>query len=147
MANRQFNPLDIFRQLEQELRSSAVPHSAGFALFNPPIDMYETDDCLEVKMELAGVSSEKIAVTLSADDRILTIAGERTESKDAHSEKLRCFHLEIFYGAFEREVLLPGVMRFERDHIRASYRDGFLIVSLPKRVQAPTEKRTIPVSS
>ena len=147
MANRVFNPLDIFRQLEEELRQSTEVGSFGYPLFHPSLDMYETDDSLIIKVELAGVNPENIEVTLSADDSFLSISGERSESKLEHTEKLRCYNIEIFYGSFTREIVLPGNLRIDRENIRAVYKDGFLIATLPKCKQNASQKRSIQVTS
>jgi HSP20 family protein len=109
--------------------------------------MYETAESLVVKLELSGVKPDRINIELSADDRHLTIAGERIEGIEDHRDRLRCYHLEIYYGQFVREIALPGNLRLDRDRIQASYREGFLLVTLPKLPGEPIEKRTIPVTS
>lgn len=146
MASRDFNPLDLIRQIEQDFLRNAES-ALQIVQFQPHLDMFETADHLVIKMELAGVRPEKIHITLSADDRILTISGERYEPAHDHRDRLCCYHLEIFYGAFSRDIPLPGNVRFDRDNIKASYRDGFLLISLPKRSPSSNEKRTIEISS
>ena len=146
MASQDFNPFDMFRQLEQEIRTS--PGAAmREMMFHPGLDMYETDDSLVVKIELAGVKPDRINVELSADDAFLTVEGERQESQEDHQDRLRCYHLEIFYGKFRREIPIPGSIRLDREGIRAGYRDGFLLVTLPKREKATPEKRTITITN
>jgi HSP20 family protein len=140
MARRDFNPLDIILQLEADIRRSSDGAMRAL-LFQPSLDMYETDGALVVKMELAGVRPDRLSITLSADDRILTITGERTEPSTEHQDRIRCHHLEIYYGAFEREIRLPGSVQFDRDHITANYRDGFLTISLQKRAKNTNEKQ------
>ncbi|HLJ55546.1 MAG TPA: Hsp20/alpha crystallin family protein [Chthonomonadaceae bacterium] len=146
MSSRDFNPFDMFRQLEQELRSSSGSAIRGM-MFHPSVDMYETPDDLVVKLEVAGVRPDRINIELSADDRYLTVEGERAETQADHRDRVRCYHLEIYYGEFRREIALPGNLRIERDRIRASYRDGFLLITLPKRLGETAEKRTIPVTN
>ena len=146
MASRDFNPFDMFRQLEQDIRTSTGSVVRGM-MFHPGLDMYETSDSLMVKLELAGVQPERISIELSADDRYLTVEGERHEAHEDHRDRVRCYHLEIYYGKFQREIQLPGNLRLNRDAIHASYRDGFLIVTLPKLTGETVEKRTIPVTS
>lgn len=145
MATRDFNPFDLFRQLEEELLTS-TGRAMRVVMFHPRMDMYETAESLIIKMELAGVDPRRLNIELSADDRTLTVAGEREESQEDHRDRLRCCQLEIYYGKFEREILLPANLRLERDSIRAAYRDGFLVVTLPKRTAEVSEKRTIPVN-
>src|SRR5689334_9603080 len=126
MASRDFNPLDIFLQLETDILRSAEG-ALRSVLFQPSVDMYETETALVVKVELAGIRANKLNIILSADDRVLTIAGERLEPPAERRDRVRCYHLEIFFGIFEREIILPSNLRFDRDKISANYRDGFLV--------------------
>jgi HSP20 family molecular chaperone IbpA len=139
MASHKFDPLEFYLQLESDVRLSA----ARALQFSPAVDMYETKTALIVKMELAGIQPDRLNITLSADDRVLSVAGERREPAEEHEGRIRCYQLEIFFGTFARDIVLPTDMRFNRDNIKANYRDGFLIISLPKRA----EKRTIEISN
>ena len=144
MARREYNPLDVFLLLDSDMRRTAV--NAQRALqFQPAIDMYETASALVVEMELAGIVPERLRITLSADDRVLSVAGERREPQADHQERTRCYHLEIFFGQFERQIVLPSNVAFDRENITANYRDGFLIIALPKRAEPRHEKRVIEV--
>ena len=146
MASRDFNPLDIFLQLETDLLRGA--EGAIRALrFQPCVDMYETDTALMVKVELAGIRADKLSITLSSDDRTLIIAGERLEPNEERRDRIRCYHLEIFFGPFEREITLPANLRFDRDGIRANYRDGFLVISIPTLSEPPPTRRIIEINT
>jgi HSP20 family protein len=141
MASRKFDPLEVFLQLESDLRMSGG--SAVRAIqFRPSVDMYETEASLIVKMELPGVKPERVSIELSADDLRLAVFGDRREPPEEHEGRIRCYQLEIYFGSFVREIVLPPEMRFDRDRITASYRDGFLVISLPKRA----EKRRIEIN-
>lgn len=144
MASRHFNPFDIILQLESDMRRT-TREAVRAVMFHPGLDMYETEDALVIKMELAGVKPEQISVTLTADDRYLLIKGERAEQQNG-TPRLRCYQLEIYYGPFEREVALPTDIIVDREHISASYRDGFLLISLPKKTRTRNEKRVIEVN-
>lgn len=146
MASRDFNPFDLFRQLDQDLRTTSASGIARM-MFHPSLDMYETADNLVVKLELPGIRADRINIELSADDRTLTVAGERIEGVEDHRDRLRCYHLEIYYGQFVREIALPGNLRLDRERVQAAYRDGFLLITLPKLGGETIEKRTIQVTS
>jgi HSP20 family protein len=92
--------------------------------WRPPTDVYETDDSVIVKVEIAGMSEEDFAISLS--NRSLTIAGARRdpEYKQAYQQ------LEIPYGHFRTEVFLPYAVI--HDEISAQYENGFLKIVLPK---------------
>ncbi len=145
MAKRDFSHFDIFRQMEMEMQRFTEEALRG-VLFHPQADVYETAEALILKLELAGVRPEKLNITLSADDRTLTVSGIRGEPSDERRERIRCYQLEIFYGEFEREIALPAGVLFDRERITANYRNGFLVISLPKREKPVPEMRTIEIT-
>lgn len=144
MSRRDYSPLDLFIRLESELRQGRSDVSRILE-FHPRADVYETDSALYVKMEIAGVKPEALNITLSSDDRTLTVSGERYEPREEHQGRIRCHRLEIYFGAFEREIALPDDLRFNRDEVTASVRDGFLVITLPKREGPHPEKRSIAI--
>lgn len=154
MSNREHRDMDLLRQMESEMQRLADEALRGFfsdipapnRFWQPRVDMHETPDAVLVKMEIAGMKAERFRVWLSNDDRILTVSGERTESGEERVERVRCYQLEIYFGPFERQIVLPGDARVDRDGIVASYRDGILVVTLPKRVGATLEARSVPVT-
>jgi HSP20 family molecular chaperone IbpA len=108
--------------------------------------MHETPDEVVIKAEISGVKAERMSVVLSSDDRIVTISGDRTEEDAEREGRIRCFQLEITFGKFERQIMLPNDVRVDRDAISASCRDGFLVVRLPKRAARLPENRTVPIN-
>lgn len=144
MASREFNPWSLFLQLESDLRQSAG-EAFRSVMIQPGVDMYETEAALVVKMEMAGVRADSLNLTLSGDDRTLLVAGERVERAEERSGRIRCYRLEIYYGAFEREVSLPSDVLVDRENVKATYKDGMLVITLPKRQAEPPSKRVIPV--
>ncbi|MCW3059614.1 MAG: hypothetical protein JWQ02_1435 [Capsulimonas sp.] len=149
---------DIIRQMEREMQQLsdeafrgffAVPMGGAGRFWQPPVDIHETDTALLVKMELAGAKADDLQVSLSPDDRVLTISGARGETHLDREGRVRCHQLEIYFGPFERAVALPSSIPIERDNLKATYRDGFLIITLPKTPK-PKEKpqtRVIPISN
>jgi len=102
-------------------------------VWHPPTDVYEMDDDIMVKIEVAGVGAEEFAIQL--DGRVLTVSGRR----DDPVVKLACQQMEISYGAFRSQVELPCDVN--EDSATASYDNGFLYVTLPKA----QHKREVPV--
>jgi HSP20 family protein len=147
---------DIIRQMEREMQQWSdeafrgffdVPLGGAGRFWQPAVDIHETDGQIIVKMELAGARSEDLQVSLSADDRVLTVRGMRTEGQGDRERRVRCHQLEIYFGPFERAIGLPGVP-VDREKIAATYRDGFLQITLPKK-QVPENPptRVIPISA
>ncbi len=93
-------------------------------VWRPPTDMYETEESIVVRIEIAGMREQDISIAL--EDRILTIRGIRPDTSER-----RAFHqMEIPYGEFSTEVELPAPVVSEG--VEATYRDGFLHITLPK---------------
>lgn len=129
--------LDGIEQIEAEvdrLFDEVIPPRRWLPLrhiktWRPPTDVYETDDRVVVKVEIAGM--EKGDFSISLTDRNLTISGVRHDPlAEAEGLTLSYQQMEIRYGEFETEVYLPWAI-VEKE-IEATYEDGFLRVVLPK---------------
>jgi HSP20 family protein len=144
---------ELMRQMEQDMRrsdewlrrfmQSAMPPDK---FWEPLVDIYETRDALKIKIELAGVKPEDIHLEISGDGTALTVRGVRRD-EELESGGRTVFHqMEVYLGRFERTVPLPPRVHVDREAIQASFRDGFLLVTLPK-VTAPRPARTsIPIT-
>jgi HSP20 family protein len=95
--------------------------------WRPPTDVYETEDAIVVRVEIAGMQDEDFSIEL--DERILAIRGVRPLPGDPPER--RAYHqMEIRFGEFSSEVELPtAVLAAE---VKADYENGFLRVVLPK---------------
>jgi len=97
--------------------------------WRPPTDVYETNNCVVVKVEIAGVKESDFTISLS--DRNLIITGVRRDPvAEIQGSNLSYQQMEIRYGEFKTEVYLPWAI--VEDEIEATYEDGFLKVVLPK---------------
>lgn len=97
--------------------------------WRPPTDVYETDTCVVVNVEIAGMEEGDFTISLS--NRNLTITGVRHDPlAEAQGLTLSYQQMEIRYGDFETEVYLPWAI--VEEEIEATYEDGFLRVVLPK---------------
>jgi HSP20 family protein len=106
----------------------ALGQSAGMMdrSWAPLADMGETPDELIVYVDLPGLSEKDIRVAITGD--LLMIQGERP-LREANQEASH-YRRERWFGKFERTFALP--IPVEAGRIRATYRDGVLIVRLPK---------------
>jgi len=92
----------------------------------PVMDIEEDNDNVMVRAEIPGMKKEDIKV--SVRNNVLTISGERKQEKEM---KNKTYHrVERYYGKFSRTITLPSEV--ETDKIKASYKDGVLMVTLPK---------------
>ena len=105
-------------------------------VWHPPTDVYETDEHVVVKVEVAGINEDELNISLA--DRRLIIAGHRRDP----ASKLNYQNMEIHYGEFRTEVRMEWAL--DESGIEATYQDGFLFVRLPKakahRVQVKVRK-------
>ena len=127
MTNRQpdysgFNFFQVTMGSDREARWSGRPR-----VWRPPTDVYETDSHVTVKVEVAGVSSNNFVIRLHG--RELIISGHRHDP----ASKLSYQQMEISYGAFHTEVLLPCDV--DESQAIAEYENGFLDIFLPKAEQ------------
>jgi len=109
--------------------SSRKPPAMRFSprTWLPAIDVYETDKQVVVLVELAGVRAEEIEVLFERN--MLTLKGDRKDIKQGIRRTYS--QMEILWGPFEREVILPTNVDTER--IEAFYEGGILEIILPKR--------------
>jgi HSP20 family protein len=107
-------------------------HPQPSPVWTPAMDVYETVDALVIVLDLAGVDAEHTEVR--AEPHLLVVRGMRRErhARERPDEQRSYLALEIPYGRFERSVRLPAGL--DTSAARASYREGLLEITLPKRV-------------
>jgi HSP20 family protein len=92
--------------------------------WRPPTDVYETDEAVVVRVEIAGMRNGTFAISL--EDRLLLIRGTRADTPER-----RAYHqMEVPFGEFNTTVDLPVSVQTEQ--VDATYFDGFLKIVLPK---------------
>jgi HSP20 family protein len=98
--------------------------------WTPAVDIYETENDLVVKADLPDVDLKDIDVRV--ENQTLTVAGERKFEKQ---DNVAGYHrIERSYGNFTRSFAVPN--SFDTDKIAASFKNGVLSVSLPKKEAA-----------
>jgi HSP20 family protein len=103
-------------------------------VLTPSVDVTETDDQVDVKMDLPGMKAEEIDIQVR--NNILTIKGYREEEKE---EKQTTFHrIERRTGSFSRTLPLPSFV--DENKVDAQYKDGVLKISMPKTKEAKAKK-------
>jgi HSP20 family protein len=107
--------------------ASPATTASGERMWVPRCDMWETRDEVVISFELPGVSEKDVALSITGD--LLTVKGERRFATEQVTDE--AWHrLERAYGQFERTLELP--MPVQPDRVSATYRDGVLVVTLPK---------------
>ncbi len=110
--------------------------TAGFV---PPVDVYEDEHKIVLKLEVPGIKQEDLDVRL--ENNTLTVRGERKFEKE---EKEENFHrIERRYGSFFRAFTLPTTL--DSENVKAEYDSGVLKLELNKRAEAKPKQIKIGV--
>jgi HSP20 family protein len=100
-------------------RINSRPHA-----WRPPTDVYELEDKVVVRVEIAGMNESDFSINL--DQNVLTVRGVRADTTER-----RAYHqMEINFGEFASAIELQ--IPVDMDRARAEYQNGFLWVILPK---------------
>mgnify|MGYP003403898445 FL=1 len=105
----------------------------------PAADVSETDGEYLIKAELPEVRKEDVSITVQ--DGVLTLAGERKQEKVDEQEKIH--RIERFYGSFARRFALPE--NADEQGIRAESRDGVIVIHIPKQRVIEPQPRQIQI--
>ncbi len=91
----------------------------------PNTDVYATDNSLVIKVELAGMKSDSLEITVEGNR--LRIAGTRPDG--CRANKCNFLVMEISYGPFESVLELPP--GYDLSQAKAIYVNGFLRIDVP----------------
>jgi HSP20 family protein len=106
----------------------------------PLTDITEDDKEFLVKVELPDMKKEDMKVTV--ENGVLHITSERKAEKE---EKTKKYHrIERSYGSFERTFTLPEGA--DGTKVSADYKDGMLMVRLPKMAETKPKSIEVKVS-
>ncbi|NLG97307.1 MAG: Hsp20/alpha crystallin family protein [Chloroflexi bacterium] len=116
-------------------RNTQIPEKSEYVLVNwrisshphawrPPTDVFEREDSIVVRMEIAGMSESDFSISL--DQNILIVRGVRADTAER-----RAYHqMEINFGEFISIVEIQAPIDQER--VTAEYENGFLWIFFPK---------------
>jgi HSP20 family protein len=107
--------------------------------FVPPVDVYEDEKSIRLKMEVPGVDEKDIDVHL--ENNLLTVRGERRMESETKQENYH--RIERSYGSFSRSFTLPTSVN--PDDVKASYSKGVLTITLTKRAEAQPKQIKVDV--
>lgn len=140
MTELRLNDLFPLDPLEPGLRSLLSPWRTDLADRAPQIrvDVTEADGSYAVKAEIPGVRKEDIDVRI--DGNQLTISAEtKTEKEQKDNGRVIC--KERHEGYASRSVTLASPV--DESQANASYKDGVLTLTLPKKAAASTKRLAI----
>jgi len=108
---------------------------SGSSLMNrmltvPAVNIVESKE--EYKLSIAVPGMKKSDFEINVEGNMLTISSEKTEESEDSDFKFT--RKEYNYSSFSRSFTLPD--EISKDKIQASYTDGVLHLTLPKKEEA-----------
>ena len=149
MAITRWDPFREVMTLQNRLNSLFPDYNRGSgegdpvstASFVPPVDIYEDEHKIVLKLEVPGMKQEDLDIQL--ENNTLTVRGER---KFEQEEKEENFHrIERRYGIFYRAFTIPNTVN--PDSVKADYDAGVLRLQLEKRAEAKPKQIKVQVGS
>ncbi len=154
MALKKWTPFDLWdpfremRYLQERINrlfepSLRRPATEALSLLDtgfPPVDIHEDANNIYLKAELPGVKKEDL--NISVDNDVLTIKGEKKQESEVKEENYH--RVERYYGSFSRSFTLPAGV--DAGRVSATYKDGILSLTFPKREESKPKKIEVKVS-
>src|ERR1700730_11922459 len=129
---------DRVNRMNRLSRESYGPEGPEEALtttsFAPPVDIYEDEHNITLKLEVPGIDERDIDVRI--DNNTLTVHGERKIEKEEREENFR--RVERQYGSFTRSFTLPSSV--DPQQVSADYNQGVLKITLAKKAEAKAKQ-------
>jgi HSP20 family protein len=141
VPTRRYGPFDEFSTDIERMFDSVLGRTFGTMLRNgssekyvPVLDLAETPEAFEVRVDLPGVKPEDVKVELHEGQ--LVVSGTRDTTSERTDKNVH--YVERASGSFMRTVGLPSDINGEK--IDAQYKDGVLHITLPKSAKAQPKK-------
>jgi HSP20 family protein len=127
--------------LFQDFPRNGESESVTATGFVPPVDIYEDEHKLVLKIEIPGMRQQDLDVRM--ENNTLTVKGERSFQSEGKEEN---FHrVERRYGSFYRSFTVPNTINPES--IKADYDAGVLRVELEKKPESKPRQIKVNVGS
>jgi len=120
-------------------RSAGGREGSARAHWVPNTDVYATDNGLVIKVELAGMRSDNLEITIEGNR--LRVSGNRPDG--CRAPKCSFLVMEINYGPFETMLELP--QGYDLGQAKAAYLNGFLRIDVPVAL-AQVKSTKVPIA-
>ena len=128
----------LFQDFSRNSGENELVTAAGFV---PPVDIYEDEHKLVLKLEIPGVRQEDLDVRM--ENTTLSVKGERIFESEGKEEN---FHrVERRYGSFYRAFTVPNTV--DPQSIKAEYDAGVLRLELQKKAESKPRQIKVSVGS
>jgi len=130
----------LYERFNRLLEETLVREQEGLTVdpevesrWEPPVDIYETPEGYVIEAEIAGV--DRAALEVRVEGSQVWIRGTRRLAPVPEGQEY--YRIEIPAGPFVRCVALPETA--DPDRLEATYRDGLLVIRVPRRSAAGRE--------
>jgi HSP20 family protein len=137
------DPLDVAAEIRRLFRDLDQLHGpcAAPAEWTPELDVVETPDQYEVRLDVPGVPASALRVLIKHGT--LLVAGEKAPFDSARDGT--AYHVvERGFGRFARAVRLP--VGIDAGRVKATVADGELVIAVPKLDDRRGQELIIPVA-
>jgi HSP20 family protein len=117
--------LTLQRALDARIESDWMERGTAASGSFPPINIFQTGDDFVAVVELPGV--DKNDLEIEAKENTIRIRGKKVI---AYGEQASVHRRERVSGVFDRTLSVP--IRIEPGRIKAEYRDGMLLLFIPR---------------
>ncbi|GEM_PF-172323 len=109
----------------------------GNAIYEPEVDITETEKQLIVRCDLPGMEKDRINVEVK--NNYVTIKGIRNLSQETENTLSGIYRKERRFGTFAKTFMLP--VPVDENHAKAGYQNGVLTIELPKLHPGPKQDK------
>jgi HSP20 family protein len=120
----------IRQQLDKAFDGLAAARDNSEAAWMPALELVDAGDNFVLKAQLPGIDPKDVDVQVTRE--AISISGERRYENI--NEKSGYVRSEFRYGKFHRVLPLPA--HIQNDSVQAEYKDGILMLTLPKVTEA-----------
>jgi HSP20 family protein len=122
-----FREMESLRRDMDRLFDQLMPGGNGETLrFMPSAEIEDTADEIHLKLEIPGLEAKDLDIEVTEES--VAVRGER--KSEVRTEEKGMMRSEFRYGRFER--VIPLTARVKSDAAQAEYKNGILMLTLPK---------------
>lgn len=104
-------------------------------------DIYEKDGVYHLEMDVPGFDKKDVHIEVDDNDYLTIIAEKNVENNEEDKSK-NYIRKERSYGKYQRSFYVGGI---DKENIQASFENGILKVSMPKKEEEKSSKQTIEI--
>lgn len=104
-------------------------------------DIYEKDNVYHLEMDVPGFNKEDVQIEVDDNDYLTITAEKNLENEEEDNDK-NYIRKERSYGKYQRSFYVGGI---DKNNIQASFENGILKVSMPKKEEEKSSKYKVEI--